>query len=394
MKPKQTIRYTILTVVICALHAAKALAQFESGSDGSYGPMNISSNTNLNVPANGVFNCTTITIAGANTQVTFNRNGLNTPIYLLAQSNVVISGYLVIDGGGYGPNGVSSSPGRGGPGGFDGGFGAVQGYSASDGQGPGGGKASGYRGGVFGTVQGANTNVYANTLLAPLIGGSGGAGHTSGGGGGGGGGAIVIASSTSITLNANSNPFGNENIYARGGNGETGGTGSGGGSGGAVRLVAPIVNGTGKISVAGGNAFNSSLGGAGSIRIDTLDRYAWRNLSFDGGAKWSVGAQMYVFTPNNPRLDIVEAAGQAIAVGVTNQVTISLPPGASTNQTVRIQATGFTNDVPVTVAVVPEAGPSSQFNGTISVTSTNSTIGTVNVVIPADSFCNVSVWTH
>jgi hypothetical protein len=103
---------------------------------------------------------------------------------------------------------------------------------------------------------------------------------------------------------------------------------------------------------------------------------------------------MYVFPPNNPRLDIVEAAGQPIAVGITNQITISLPPGTSTNQTVKVQATGFTNNVPVTVSVVPEAGASAQFNATISVSSTNATVGTVNVIIPADSFCNVSVWTH
>jgi hypothetical protein len=103
---------------------------------------------------------------------------------------------------------------------------------------------------------------------------------------------------------------------------------------------------------------------------------------------------MYVFPPNNPHLDIVEAAGQPIAVGVTNSVSISLLPGTSTNQTVKIQATGFTNDVPVTVSVVPEPGPSAQFNGTISVSSTNPTVGTVNVVIPADSFCHVSVWTR
>ncbi len=90
----------------------------------------------------------------------------------------------------------------------------------------------------------------------------------------------------------------------------------------------------------------------------------------------------------------MEAAGQPIAAGITNQVLISLPPGASTNQTVRVQATGFTNDVPVTVAVAPEAGASARFDGVISISSTNPVTGTVNVVIPADSFCNVSVWTR
>ena len=64
------------------------------------------------------------------------------------------------------------------------------------------------------------------------------------------------------------------------------------------------------------------------------------------------------------------------------------------NQVIKIKATGFTSDVPVTVAIVPEAGPSTRFDGVISVVGGNPTVGTVSVVIPADSFCNVKVWTR
>jgi hypothetical protein len=349
-------------------------AAFDSGSDGSYGPLNIDTSTNLDVPPDGVFHCTTISIGGG-ASLSFNRNPRNTPVYLLAQGNVIINGAINIYGGSY----SGSNPGRGGPGGFDGGFGFVQGYAASDGQGPGGGSVSAYPIAVFATPFGQNSNVYGNTLLVPLVGGSGGAGHPGAGqGGGGGGGAIAIASNSRITINYDNN----YNIHA-GGN-----LGYGYGSGGAIRLVAPIVDGNGRLY-----AGADDRGGEGRIRIDTLDRFAWRNLQLLRG-KWTIGSQMYVFPPNNPRLDIVEAAGQTIAEGANAVVNVSLPPGSSTNQVIKVKATGFTNNVPVTVSVVPEAGPSFRYDGLIPVTGPNPVIGNIDVVIPIDSFCNIRVWTR
>ena len=112
------------------------------------------------------------------------------------------------------------------------------------------------------------------------------------------------------------------------------------------------------------------------------------------GTKWTVGSQMYVFPLNNPHLDIVETAGQAIAEGVNAPVNVALPPGSSTNQIIKVKATGFTGTVPVTVAVVPEAGPSARYDGTITVNGTNATVGSLSVIIPVDSFCNIKVWTR
>jgi hypothetical protein len=375
---KMKIVSTIL-MGLCLLPLAAWAQTFDSGSDGSYGPLNVTTSTNLVVPPDGIFHCTTINISpgGGNNVVTFTRDALNTPVYLLAQSNVVLSGTISIAGGNY----SGSNPGRGGPGGFDGGFGPIQGYSASDGQGPGGGKVSANSGGVFALPQTGNSNVYGNTLLVPLLGGSGGAGGA-GGGGGGGGGAIVIASSTRITLNRN-NTFNNPgfDIYAGGGGG------AGGGSGGAVRLVAPVVDGNGIISVAGG----SIGGGGGRIRIDTLARLDWRNLVFSGG-KATVGAQMVTGIPDNRRLDIVEAAGLSIPVGTTNRVNVTLPVGSSTNQVVKVRASGFTNDVPITVAVIPESGSSTRFESVISANGANPVTNTVNVVIPVDTVTYLQVW--
>src|SRR6266404_5987633 len=74
-----------------------ALAQFSSGSTGADGPLNVTSNMTLNLPANGIFNLTTINVASGAT-LTFNRNVLNTPVYLLATSNVTITGTIDVSG--------------------------------------------------------------------------------------------------------------------------------------------------------------------------------------------------------------------------------------------------------------------------------------------------------
>src|SRR5260221_2462665 len=180
----------ILSSVLCLSGPAMLFAAaFDSGSDGSYGALTVGYNiiTNLDMPPDGIFKCTTITI-GSSAQGYFNRNARNTPGYLLAQSNVVIHGTINLLGRDY----SGSNPGRGRRGGLDGGFGTVQGYAASDGQRPGGGKVSGSgnRAGVFAYPRAQNSNIYGNTLLVPLVGGSGGAGSAELAAGGGGGGGI------------------------------------------------------------------------------------------------------------------------------------------------------------------------------------------------------------
>src|SRR5437667_12626146 len=90
-------------------------APFNSGSTGSYGPIEITTNTTLDMPPDGVFHCTTITVAAGAT-LKFRRNSLNTPVNLLAQSNVLINGNIDLSG----TSAPAGSPGLGGPGGFDG----------------------------------------------------------------------------------------------------------------------------------------------------------------------------------------------------------------------------------------------------------------------------------
>ncbi len=367
-----------LIIGLCLLAANSLLgAAFDSGSDGSYGAIDVTNSITLDMPSNGVFHCTTIRVRNGKS-LSFRPNALNTPVYLLARGDVIIEGDagISVDG----QNSSGAIPGGGGPGGFAGGFGQQQIYPAGDGQGPGAGRAATAQRGVFSFAAGNNSNIYGNTLLVPLIGGSGGAGQPGVlSGGGGGGGAILIASSTSVNL------VNNGVILARGGDGY------GGGSGGAIRIVAPVVF--------GGNNFNQNFyvnsngdGSYGRVRIDTLDRLAWRSLGFIQAGKWTVGTRMLTGLDDPRRLDIIEAAGTTIPVGTGSRVSITLPIGASTNQVVTVRASGFTNDVPITLVVIPENGASTRYPSVITVTGGNPGTNTMTVTLPVDAVTYLQVW--
>ncbi|MBI5386143.1 MAG: hypothetical protein HZA90_15845 [Verrucomicrobia bacterium] len=350
---------------------AFAAAPFDCGSTGAYGPMNITNDTTLLLPPDGVFHCTTIAVAQGAT-LRFNRNALNTPVYLLATENVKIDG--TID--------ISANDRQGGPGGFDGGHPGspyVGHEQGGDGYGPGGGTAGGITWGRF-------AGIYGNLLLVPLIGGSGsspwngspwGYGWRSLGGGG----AIMIAASTMITINGA--------VQARGGTWDCTSYPHLSGSGGAVRLVAPVVGGTGAVDVSSNCARENSNG---RIRIDCHDNQAYRSLNLAGVA--SRGSRMIVFPAVIPALDIIEVGGQPIAEGTNSAVTIELAVGAPTSQTVRVQARNFTNDVPIRVVIMPENGPSGSFDAVILQASGNPPSTNVPVIIPAGSVCQIHAWTR
>jgi hypothetical protein len=372
-------------LVLIGFALPNGAAPFSSGSDGSYGPLNVTSNTVLDVPESGVFNCTVISIA-PNMTLRFRRNLQNTPVSLLASGDVTIGGLIDVSG----HEGTSVVPGEGGPGGFDGG---APGWETlpGDGLGPGAGKGAtlseprpGDAG--FGTTSTAATTkngpTYGNALLLPLIGGSGGGGAT-GLGGSGGGGAILIASSTSIQL-PNSGA-----ILARGGGTDQS---VGLGSGGAIRLVAPVVAGSGSLDVSGKiSAGQFAPAASGRIRIDALDRTGAR---FAASGRGSSGSEMLVFPPVVAKLDIIEAAGQPIAVGTGGPVRVQLPTNASTNQLIKLQARDFTGVVPITVVVTPDAGPSGRFTAEINMAGSTVAQVIVPVVIPQGMISHIHAWAH
>ena len=353
-------------IVLCPV----AATAFDSGSDGSYGPMSITTNTTLDLPPDGIFKCTTINVASG-AALRFNPNPLNTPVYLLATGDVVIAGTLDVSGG----RNNGWMPGKGGPGGFDGGYGGIGiDHLGGDGQGPGGAP-----GGAFYVSGGVFAGAYGNSLLVPLIGGSGGGGCNGGNGfgGGGGGGAVLIAANTNILITGS--------VVANGGSGywSGGNVSSGFGSGGGIRIVSPNITGNGSLSAAGP--------GQGRIRLDCTNQYSFRFLTMNGAA--TRGSQLFVFPPFTNRLDIIQAAGITIPEGTNAVIQIELPVGASTNQTVTVQARGFTNDVPITVAVVPENRPSTKYNAVI-VMANNPSALTLNVVIPDGTISRIQAWTR
>ena len=107
------------------------------------------------------------------------------------------------------------------------------------------------------------------------------------------------------------------------------------------------------------------------------------------------GAQMFVFPPAPiARLDIIEAAGTAIAEGTGNLVQVDLPAGSSTNRTVRVQARNFTGIVPITVIVIPENRPATRYNTQIDMSGGNPSAVTVNVSIPDGTISRIQTWTR
>jgi hypothetical protein len=377
---------------------------FDSGSTGADGDLNVTANTTLALPADGVFNYRTVTVATGAT-LTFTRNALNTPVYILATGNITVAGTISVNGspGSTNPN----TGGLGGPGGFDGGDGGGAGQPPGDGHGPGGGRAGNP------IVHGSNTSsagaaayggtpavssptdgaVYGSPLLIPLVGGSGGGGGSGSPGvsGSGGGGAILLASNTRVEVSGA--------VTARGGSNfenpappNCGYTNQG--SGGAIRLVAPIVRGNGTLSVTGGEANldcgRGDRGGLGRIRIDTYDRTGAAFSLNQSVTSW--GAAMLAFTDTIPRLDVVLVASQNIPVG-SGPVEITLPSGSPASQPVRVRATDFTGMVPIRIDLVPDSGSKITQDATID-TANNPDEVTVNMNFPLNVRTRVEVYTR
>ncbi len=388
----QLIRRKFLTVLLAGLGTLPCYAQFtfNSGSNETYGPMNITANTTLDMQTlapDGIFNCTTINVAAGAT-LKFTPNSLNTPVYLLATGDVSVSGTIDVSGS----MGTGTLGGAGGPGGFSGGnpgnVGLLDGCGHGPGAGPVGGPAS------YGTTASLNSGyyptaivggvVYGSPLLIPLIGGSGGAG-SAGTGGEGGGGAVLIASNTRIEVSggvAATSP----DLNVRGFFGL--------GSGGAIRLVAQVVSGNGKLNVNGSQQpYTASCGGAGRIRIDCIERRTLA-LTCVPSLVATIGANMMTFPPNAPHLDITQAAGTNLAVGTDAPVFFMLPPGTSPNQTVTVQASNFGAVVPIRVVLTPDNGSATSYDVQIDNSAAGSASVTVPVVMPVNMQVHIEAWTR
>ena len=362
---------------------ASVRAQVNSGSDGSDGAFNPTTNTVINMSdhPNGIYQYTSVNIPGGVT-VTFIPNENNSPVTWLVQNSVVINGTVDVSG----QNAVGAVAGSGGPGGWSGGSG---GSNPSSGQGPGGGGinpgsgnvyagtgAFGAQGRTSGVYHGLDGQVYGNIFLLPLLGGSGGGGSAYGCGGGGGGGAILIATRNSIELNGN--------IFGPGGSGGVVGGGGyygGGGSGGGVRLVTSNIKGNGSISAnSGGGIF---YGGLGRVRIDTYVN----NFSGIITGILTQGSQFVIGTVavGLPQLTVTGVGGVAISAPSTG--ALSTPDAVlSAQQNNPIQVVVSCANLPlstqITVSIKPANGAAISATGYNTTGTVASSTATISIVIP------------
>lgn len=388
----------IALTIICGYSSAYG---FNSGSTGADGALNPTTNTEIQLPENGILNYTTINIPSGVT-VTFRKNAANTPVYLLATGDVMINGSINVNG----RDGNSIFPGDGGPGGFAGGLGGTASLPGGRGLGPGGGNpgsvttnsslapSSGGGGGGYGSngsngtgnatyaPAGTGGGTYGNPRILPMIGGSGGGGGAgsgnpasliSGTGGGGGGGAILIASSGTITVNGS--------ITANGGRGGSCSTsnsgGGGGGSGGAIKLIARTISGNGTISATGGSgsalcSSNGGNGGNGMIRLEasTITR------TYGTTPVYTYSNPGTVFVTSIPTLRITSIGGLDVPASPSGKYgfpDVTLPSTTTNPVTVNISATNIPVGTTVTVISVPEFGPSTSASAALTGTTASST---------------------
>ncbi len=275
-------------VLLGSLYLAMAVptasaAWLSDGSDGAFSP---TGSVTLDLPEDGIFNFTTIDIP-SNVTVKFNKNSLDTPVYLLATGTVTISGVIDISAGGVSLADLSNpnlgyirpaTTSASGPGGGTGGLAglgdsgcatpnACKNATAGTGLSPGlpGPTPTSVYPKVYGIAGGAGgmaTPGLAATRYGvgvggspavpyplSLTGGSGGGGGSgwqffgvqlSGGNGGGGGGALLIETPDAITLSGNLLTLGANGGWSFANSGGYGGPG-GGGSGGNISLIGDSV---------------------------------------------------------------------------------------------------------------------------------------------------------
>ena len=263
-----------------------------------------------------VFHFTTITIP-ASVTLKMSAKWTNGPVHLLATGAVDVQGTMDLRGeSGYHYTGISSArrPSVPGPGGYPGGVGARSSGAAQSGAGPGGGAGSRTAANSQWWGDGA-AFVGSTRFLVPLLGGSGGGGGSTdetgawAAGGGAGGGALLIASSGLISVGGR--------ILADGGQGGHGGRGGchdyfhgGSGSGGAIRLVAPLIQGSGVLSARGVDPVTGGCRGGGSgngsVRLEAFQHRS----AFTIRGIHTNSAPVDTFLPPPRSLRVVSIAGK------------------------------------------------------------------------------------
>jgi hypothetical protein len=424
--------------LVCALLFSAGAAAFDSGSTGALGALNVTVNQEIELPADGILNYTTVNIP-AGVTVTFKKNAANTPVHILASGNVTLAGTISLKGGdakatgtyGDGDLGDDGLPGLGGPGGYDGGRGGRNDEAqrpevvrGGAGLGPGGG-AGGIEGANgcganryvkyvgTGGAYASNTypyyatyysscsaqplgKAYGSAVLQPLIGGSGGGGGRGGtihpgSGGGGGAGALLIATSGTLSVTGTINAIGGDGGGIAGPG--VGGQGAGG-SGGAIRLVATTLTGNGKLYANGGciNLNGSSRqrcgwsggdnqygGSPGRIRLEA------EALTFNGTSDpaYSFDQPGPVFIAGAPSLRIASIGGEAVPANPTGHADLIFPAATTDPVNVVFETVNVPVGNIVNLRIVPAYGNTTEVVSPAISGSDASGSASVSVVLPA-----------
>jgi hypothetical protein len=336
------------------------IAQVNSGSNGSDGAFNPTSDVTIDMPSrpDGIYQYSSVNIpSGVN--VTFTPNAKNTPVVWLVQGACIVSGVIDVSG----QTATAGGPGAGGPGGWSGGIG---GTSATPGQGPGGGdvgytaqSSAAYYGGSYGglgsTVPPGSPKLYGNVFLLPLLGGSGGggaqgSGSISGYPAGGGGGALLIVASDQIQITGS--------IRSNGGAGYQAGYSGAAGSGGAIRLICSTVTGSGSVSAGGGGGnYWGGGGGSGRIRFDVYQN----NFTGSKSGIFTQGFQPIILPVANQgiQLGIASIGGVAVAGslgGVLANPDVIIPALQSNPINVVVNCTNVPLNTDIIIKVHPASG--------------------------------------
>jgi len=338
----------------------------------------------LNPAGDNVFNFTTINIPVGVTIKLRASKLHNTAVTWLATGNVTIAGTLDLSGAGpatldttnpslLATNRVLPEPG---PGGYTGGLGSRGGVGPQLGAGPGGGPA-GQQSTQGNNCAGGNASfissgaipnytiaglTYGSYLLVPLYGGSGGgggwdsvSGNNVGGIGGAGGGAIRIASNTQINITGTINAAGGAAGTVTG---SGAGCNGGSGAGGAIHLIAPVILGSGSLSVASGHVPFSNTAITGIIRFSTNTNDFTGNTNNASLVLGPVYLPPANSTLGAPSLQITKVNGVAVppqAAGsyLSPDVTIA----ATGAVTVNLAAANVPLGTIVSLRVTAETGP-------------------------------------
>lgn len=315
-----------------------AAQTFDAGSTGADGALTFAADAGtiefdptsyeprLDADQDNVYHFTAVTIpAGTTVRLASRTLPEGRPVVWRVSGAVVIEGVLDLNGDDGHDWDEPFAPSVPGAGGYAGGVAQTPASPPTRGNGPGGGTAAtGFHGGPGAhRIEGGGNSLpavapYGNDFLLPLVGGSGGGGGGSlqAAGGGAGGGAIVIASSTSIRITGQ--------VRANGGNSGNRASVSfhlgGGGSGGAIRLIAPVLEGNGALSVAGG--IGSVTASYGRIRLEAFRNTSSFTITPVQALVQPAAPGLVELPPSAPAIKVVRVAGVAVATSPTGSFQV------------------------------------------------------------------------